>query len=176
MLNGIVPAMELRLMTASPSVAWRLRPALPPDAPALQRACLPYQPLEYVQNLLQRCQQAALNRHGLGLVAVLPDGGVIGFGQLTIWPHRAEISDLIVGEMWRGQGIGSALITRLLNAAREMAVTEAEIGVSLGNRRARALYHRLGFRDHRTITLDLGSGPESILYLTMTLSAQSDTE
>jgi len=161
-------------MIRPPSPDWRLRPALPGDAAALQRECLPHQPLEYVLSLLKRCQQAALNRRGLGLVAILPDGSVIGFGQLTAWPRAAEISDVIVGEVWRGQGIGSAIITRLLEAAREMAITRAEIGVSPDNARARALYYRLGFRDHRIIAPDLGGGPEPILYMTIALSTSPD--
>lgn len=154
----------------APQPVWRLRPALPADSRLLHRYCLPEAEPAFVDRLLHHCQQAALNRRGLGLVAALPDGRLVAFGQLTLWPRAAEISDLVVAGAWRGQGIGSALITRLIQAAREMAVDEIEIGVALQNYRALQLYRRLGFNYGRTLDLDLGSGPEPVMYLRMALT------
>lgn len=150
---------------------WRLRPARPIDAAGLRQSCLPHQALEQVDDLLKRAQKAARNRRGLSLVAELTDGTLIGFGQLTLWSRVAEISDVIVGERWRGQGVGSAIIRRLLDAAREMAVSRAEIGVALRNVRALQLYRRLGFQTGHTIELDLGDGPEPVLVMEMDLTA-----
>jgi ribosomal protein S18 acetylase RimI-like enzyme len=152
------------------ALTWRLRPALPGDAPALRDGCMPGRTLERVDGLLRRGQKAALHRRGLGLVVELSDGRLVGFGQLTLWPSTAEISDVIVAEAWRGQGIGSALIRRLLRAAHEMAMDRAEIGVALRNDRALRLYRRLGFEYGRTIDLDLGSGPEPVMYMEMDLA------
>ena len=153
-----------------PRPAWRLRPALPADAPALHRNCLPESNLAFAERLLRHCQQSALNQRGLGLVATLPDAHLIGFGQLTLWPCAAEISDLIVSEAWRGRGIGSAIIAGLLRAAREMHAEQVEIGVGLRNYDALRLYRRLGFNYGRTLDLDLGDGPEPVMYLWMPLS------
>ncbi len=158
----------------APRPAWRLRPALPADSRLLHRYCMPEAEPAFVERLLRHCQQAALNRRGLGLVAALPDGRLVGFGQLTLWPRAAEISDLVVAEAWRGQGIGSALITRLIQAAREMAVDKVEIGVALHNYRALRLYRQLGFNYGRTLDLDLGSGPEPVMYLWMALAPTAD--
>ena len=44
-----------------------------------------------------------------------------------------------------------------------------EIGVALSNHRALDLYRRLGFHDHHTIQIDLGIGPEPVLYLEKSL-------
>ncbi len=84
----------------------------------------------------------------LGIVAVC-DGDVIAYGQITLWPHTAEISDLIVTELWRSKGIGTLLIHRLIEAARDWQMPLVEIGVALDNPRALALYQRLGFREAR---------------------------
>ncbi len=150
------------------------RPARPEDAAQIQASCLTGQPVELVRELLQRCQKAALNRRGLGLVAVRPDGGVVGFGQLTLWPRGAEISDLAVSAPWRGQGVGTALIDRLIRVAREMHADAIEIGVALRNQDALRLYRRLGFQEGRILELDLGDGPEPVMYLGMSLAHGGD--
>ncbi|MBN2472424.1 MAG: GNAT family N-acetyltransferase [Anaerolineae bacterium] len=171
----------IRPATPSASIAppcqpvWRLRPALPADSPALHAACMPEAEPAFVDRLLRHCQQAALNRRGLGLVAVLPDNRLVGFGQLTLWPRAAEVSDLIVAEAWRSRGIGTTIITRLIQAAREMAVDEIEIGVALRNYRALQLYRRLGFNYGRTLDLDLGSGLEPVMYLWMALTPTAES-
>lgn len=149
---------------------WRLRPVLPGDAPALHRFCMPERTLDQIQRLVQHSQKAALNRRGLGLVAELEQGNVVGFGQLTLWARAAEISDVIVGKAWRGYGIGSAIIRKLVQAAREMAAERVEIGVALRNYNALLLYRKLGFSYGRTLDLDLGEGPEPVMYLEMRLA------
>ncbi len=159
-------------MTALPDLDFR--PALPEDAAQIQAACLTGQPVELVRELLQRCQKAALNRRGLGLVAVLPDGGVIGFGQLTLWPRAAEISDLAVSVAWRSRGVGTTLIDRLIRVAREMHAESIEIGVALRNQDALRLYRRIGFQDGRILTLDLGEGLEPVMYMGMPLDPGAD--
>lgn len=98
---------------------------------------------------------------------------MIGFGQLTIWSRSAEISDLIVSEAWRNQGIGSAMIARLIESARSLAKNRVEIGVAARNQRALALYRRLGFREDRTLNLDVGDGLEPVMFLQLDLDPKS---
>lgn len=148
---------------------WRLRPADLTDALALQNDCLHHASLDRVRLLLQNVQRNARHNRGLGLVVEDAAGHLIGFGQLTLWARTAEISDLIVSETWRSQGIGSALITRLMEAARSRAKNRIEIGVALRNTRALALYRRLGFQEDRTLDLDIGDGLEPILFLRLDL-------
>jgi ribosomal protein S18 acetylase RimI-like enzyme len=94
-------------------------------------------------------------------------GRAVGFGQLSRWGTRGEICNLIVSEAWRGQGIGSAMIRRLIGVARENSLADVEIGAALSNPRALALYRRLGFADDRRVMLDLGKGAEPVIYLLM---------
>ncbi len=148
-----------------------IRPACAEDAPSVQRACWPEQPLGKIATLLQRAEKLRKKRRGLGVVAVR-DGGIYGFGMLTLWPRAAEISDLVVSARYRGQGIGTAIIQFLTEAACELNATAVEIGVALSNTRALRLYRRLGFRDRRTIQVDLGQGPEPVLYLEKELTPQ----
>ncbi len=148
-----------------------IRPANTQDVDSLQRACWPEQPLGKVATLLQRAEKLRRGHRGLAVVATR-EGTVYGFGMLTLWPRAAEISDLIVHARYRGQGVGTAIIQFLTAAAQDLNASMVEIGVALSNVRALALYRRLGFHDHRTIQLDLGGGPEPVLYLEKELSAQ----
>jgi ribosomal protein S18 acetylase RimI-like enzyme len=120
--------------------------------------------LDRIMELLHRAQRLETNRRGLGAVATWDDR-LCGFGMLTLWPRAAEISDLFVNAAYRGRGIGTSLIRYLTEAARELNVGTLEIGVALSNPHALALYRRLGFVDERTIEIDLGQGPEPVLYL-----------
>jgi len=147
---------------------FQLRPVTPKDAETLQQACWPNWSFEAVQTLLQRVEGIERRKRGIGIVAF--DGErVLGYGQLTLWPRTAEISDLIVTPTHRSRGIGSAIINYLIEKARGWCLPQVEIGVALTNPRAMTLYQRLGFHQDRIINLDLGNGPEPVMYLTMAL-------
>ena len=148
-----------------------IRPVSTEDAPHIQRTCWPEQPQSKVVVLLQRAEKLRKRRRGLGVVAIR-EGVIYGFGMLTLWPRAAEISDLVVSARFRGQGVGTAIIQFLTDAARDLNASIVEIGVALSNTRALKLYRRLGFRDYRTIQVDLGQGPEPVLYLEKELSSQ----
>jgi ribosomal protein S18 acetylase RimI-like enzyme len=90
---------------------------------------------------------------------------VIGFGQLTLWPKCAELSDLVIAAPYRGNGLGTTLVQYLARTAREMHATCLEIGAAYSNPQALALYRHLGFQDQRTLQLDLGDGNEAVLFL-----------
>jgi ribosomal protein S18 acetylase RimI-like enzyme len=102
--------------------------------------------------------------HAWGMVAML-DGEVIGFGQLGRWGRRCEISDLIVAEAFRGNGVGTSIIVRLLDLAYQQGIQEVEIGAAVSNPRALILYKNLGFHEIQQVMMDLGHGPEPVIYL-----------
>ena len=140
------------------------RPVTLADAPALWAACWPGQRLADVELRLTD----VVSRRARGLTwgyAVVVEGIVIGYGQIGRWGRRVEISDLMLSEGWRGRGIGTQLITFLLGLARIKGFHEVEIGVAGSNPRALALYRRLSFSNERSLTLDLGDGPEPAIYL-----------
>ncbi len=138
------------------------------DIPALKRICWPEVSLEAVRAKIAGV--IARYERGLawGMVAVA-EGQPVGYGQLARWGRRGEISDLVVGEEWRGQGIGTAIVRRLLEIAREQGLGEVEIGAAESNPRAAALYRQLGFREKRRILLELGNGPEPVIFFVMQL-------
>ncbi len=138
------------------------------DVPALKHICWPEMPLEAVRakvaNIIARCERGL----AWGLVA-LTEEHAVGYGQLMRWGRRGEISDLVVGEAWRGQGIGTAIVQRLLEIAREQGMGEVEIGAASSNPRAAALYQRLGFEEKRRLLLELGNGLELVIFFVMRL-------
>lgn len=141
-----------------------IRPAHPDDASALVASLWPDRSLAYVREFLERARQRMVEGRGQAIV-VTAETGLCGFGLLTLWPRAAEISDLIVAPAFRDQGIGTAIIASLTEAARSLNATMVEIGAALWNVRALRLYRRLGFRDYRSIYLDLGHGPEIVIFL-----------
>lgn len=136
------------------------------DAAKLQAACYPYSSVDAVRELIQRALDLSKRGRGVGMVAV-SEGNILGYGQLTLWPRAAEISDMIVTEALRSKGIGSTIIQTLLEKCRLLHIAKVEIGAALSNPRAITLYRRIGFRDDRIIDLDLGDGIQPVMYLVM---------
>jgi ribosomal protein S18 acetylase RimI-like enzyme len=147
-----------------------IRPVERADVTPLRACCWPERSEMQVQRAVSRAMRLAAQGYGLGVVALAADA-VVGFGQLTQWVRAAEISDLIVCEGWRGQGIGTAIIQTLVRHAHAASVAAVEIGGVVDNTRALALYRRLGFRDKRVITLDLSGERTPVQYLELDLAA-----
>lgn len=142
-----------------------IRPVRLTDVAELQRDCWPDRSFDSVYRFVSRIRYNAGQGRAIGIVVTGEGDTLRGYGQFTLWPRCGEISDLIVAESERGQGIGTAIIQYLVRAAREMSAECVDIGVALSNPRALALYRRLGFRDSHTQKLDLGQGNETVLYL-----------
>ncbi len=146
-----------------------MRPVRLSDAELLRTDCWPERSFAAVYQLVMRARQNAIQGRGLGVVVVDNASALKGYGQLTLWPGCAEISDLVVSPPYRGQGVGTAVIQYLVRAAREMHVPCLEIGAALSNPGAVALYRRLGFVDDHTVHLNLGEGKEPVLFLRLVL-------
>lgn len=157
----------LGLLPPDPHV--RIRPVRLSDCVALHTTCWPERTYEAIYRFVARAQQNATQGRGFGAVVVDDEDEILGFAQLTLWPRCGEISDLIVAEAYRGQGLGTALIQYLARAARDMHVDCIEIGAMMRNSRAIALYRRLGFVDDRTDLMITELGKENVLYLILRL-------
>lgn len=141
-----------------------VRPLAPQDISILTQTCWTHRPPREINDLLTRLKRLREQQRGDGFV--LEQGTeIVGFGALTLWVNRAEISDLVVAPALRSQGIGTHLIHFLVEVARAHRAKVVEIGVTSDNTRALQLYQRLGFVLARAITLQHGSMPERILYL-----------
>jgi ribosomal protein S18 acetylase RimI-like enzyme len=151
-------------------LAVTLRPVQLADSATLHAVCWPDYAFDRVNQLIKRARANHRNERGLGVVVTSnTNGAVIGFGQFTRWPRCGEISDLVIAPPYRSRGLGTVLIQHLVQTARQMGADCVEIGVSLDNPRALALYRRLGFQDDHTVQLDLGQGMEPVLYLRLSL-------
>lgn len=93
----------------------------------------------------------------------------MGSGQLFPWGRNAEIADLVVAPTFRGRGIGRALLTALLAAARSLGYRRVEIGAEADNKAALSLYRQMGFVDRRTVRLQIDGTERALIYLARTL-------
>jgi len=86
-------------------------------------------------------------------VAVDDDGRRLGFIHLTTaddyYDDRttAHVADVVVAREAAGRGVGSALMERAEQWAREQGFAMLTLNVFAANRRARDLYARLGFAE-----------------------------
>ena len=65
----------------------------------------------------------------------------------TIPDKRVYVSRMIVKKEYRGQGIGSEILTFLIEKAKEMGFNEMTIGVDKDNTAALHLYRKFGFTE-----------------------------
>ena len=146
-----------------------IRPVQREDTAALS-ALWPHRTELDVLWLIKRAQQQATQGRGLGIVVTDERSDeAIAYGQITLWHRAAEIADLAVLDCHRCRGLGTVLVQHLVTAANQMHAKRIEIGVAISNPRALALYHRLGFLEHRTVLIDLGHGGEPVVYLNIDL-------
>ena len=160
---------DIPLALQPPDSLITMRPVRLSDAEPLRDHCWPERPFSAVYQLVMRARQNAVQGRGLGIVVMDEANMLRGYGQLTLWPGCAEISDLVVTPQHRRQGIGTAMVQYLVRAAREMHVPCVEIGAAMSNPGALALYRRLGFVDDHTVWLNLGEGKEPVLFLRLNL-------
>lgn len=118
-----------------------LRQMLSADLPAVREIdrlsyALPWPPAAYDHEL-----QA---EHSFPVVAVA-DGEVVGFGVLWMVVDEAHIATIAVHPEWRGQGMGRALLAKMLTIGREQGARLATLEVRVSNYAAQALYRSFGF-------------------------------
>jgi GNAT superfamily N-acetyltransferase len=105
-------------------------------------------------------------REGLQLIARDEDGGAVGFATIfwswsTLSAARLGVmNDLFVAESARGSGVADALIAACAKRCRERGATELAWQTAHTNRRAQAVYERVGAtRDERWIDYSLSVSP-----------------
>ncbi len=117
----------------------RLMPQLS-SAPAPTRAEL--------DNLLASPSVLILARH--------PDefGPIVGLAALGVFRTpsgvHAHVEDVVVDESLRGQGLGEALVSRLLQIARDMGLEGVSLTCNPRREAANRLYQRMGFKEWKT--------------------------
>lgn len=88
-----------------------------------------------------------VNRDHVYFVVVTRDGEVIGYAVAYIAAGEAEIANLAVAGLARGQGVGRILLEHLLTTLRDAGAVDVWLDVRASNVAARALYGRFGFQE-----------------------------
>lgn len=90
---------------------------------------------------------AELNNAGVSYCYLARDeaGTVLGFCSFWRVLDELHINNLAVSARYRRRGIGTALLTYVLDEGRRLGVRRASLEVRRSNEPARLLYERLGF-------------------------------
>lgn len=81
------------------------------------------------------------------LVLEHEDEGVIGYAVLWCVMDQGELANVAVTPRHRGRGLGTFLLSSVLDRARGRGVDTVFLEVRVSNERALGLYERLGFSD-----------------------------
>ena len=91
-------------------------------------------------------EELAMQGHGRHYVAAEEGTTLVGYaGMMLPGGRQAEVLTIAVDERQWGQGIGSALLTNLLDEAGRHDCSEVFLEVRADNPRAQDLYRRFGF-------------------------------
>lgn len=154
---------------------WIIRPARMEDAEALWRNCFSQDTLEATREYLAWCLKQMEKGRVVRLVAEV-GGETVANAQLTLWPNRAEIGSLVVAAEHRRQGIATALVATLTEAARQMGLQRLEIGARASEPGLIALYRRWGFAPYQKIELPRLSGKDCAIYMIKDLALPDQGE
>jgi ribosomal protein S18 acetylase RimI-like enzyme len=155
-----------------PDTRFQIRPIQYEDVEALRADCWSHRTLTRSRDLIRRIKDAENHQRGLGIVVLGANdtNTIIGYGQVMYWTNCAEISDLMVSEKHRSNGIGTAIIQYLIHNIPLAHLDCIEIGVAKSNDRAMTLYRRLGFVESYKLELNIGGDEkEPVIYLRIML-------
>lgn len=84
------------------------------------------------------------HKYGVFQVALI-EGKVVGYGGTWVLVDEAHVTNVVVREDHRGQGIGRKLMNEMLLKAREKGAVCATLEVRKSNEVALGLYEKMGF-------------------------------
>lgn len=88
------------------------------------------------------------------LFAAREDGRIVGIGMLVVMRlltgKRGRIEDVVVDEVFRGQGIGEQLAKALIAAAKDAGLSAVDLSSRPERVAANNLYRKLGFKQRET--------------------------
>ncbi|KAA9393635.1 ribosomal-protein-alanine N-acetyltransferase [Kocuria coralli] len=126
------------------TAGWQLRPASAADAAdleALEQKLFPQDAWS-----LEMILSEITHRTRSYWVATADDR-VIGYAGVMVVAETADVQNIAVVPDYEGQGIGTALLSRLHQVAVERGAREVLLEVRVDNERAQRLYRRFGYAD-----------------------------
>jgi GNAT superfamily N-acetyltransferase len=109
--------------------------------------------IEASPDALARVLKVAITDMGRGFLMLARDGGrVVGVAYVaTILSAEhcgpvAWLEELYVTPDWRHRGIGTALVTAVLERAQKAGIAAVDLEIDAAHQRVISLYQRLGFR------------------------------
>lgn len=86
------------------------------------------------------------NKNSHYIVAKL-DGEILGFAGIWKSVDDIHITDIVVKKSYRGNGIGSFLLQKLIELTKKLEFSELTLEVNANNEIARKLYLKFGFKE-----------------------------
>lgn len=121
--------------------ARRLRPMRADDLPQILAIEARAYPFPWPQEYFTRC----LSNDGF-YTWVLEEGGeILGYGVMAVYTTKVHILNLCVRPEQQGKGLGTHILTHMLDRARQRGAQVALLEVRPSNQPARNLYTTLGF-------------------------------
>ena len=105
--------------------------------------------ISYTPDSEEKYLQNTLDSPNNMMIVCVVDGRIAGNCEIVFFSsaktkHRGAVMIGLLKEFW-GMGIGSALFSELISAAKERGLKQLELEVIEGNTRAIALYEKMGF-------------------------------
>lgn len=98
--------------------------------------------------------QGMIKQKHLLILVAKEENRTVGMGQLVLLRKSlgfcAMIEDVIVDEKWRGKGIGTAVMEKLIAAARAKQVNYIDLTSRPERKEANEFYKKLGFEKRNT--------------------------
>lgn len=89
-----------------------------------------------------------IEQNHLSTYLVVEDGErVAGYCGVWLVVDEAHITNVAVLPDYRGQGLGEALMQRIMKIAKEVGARVMTLEVRLSNKAAQGLYRKMGFQD-----------------------------
>ncbi len=131
-----------------------LRPAGMQDAEAVARLAAQLGYDIGLSTVEERLREVLLSQSNLFLVAHLSDGMVVGWAHAALpvkvlIGRHADLYGLVVGERWRGSGIGQKLLAAVEAWALEQGCSQVLVRSNAIRERAHSFYRGLGYSEHK---------------------------
>ncbi len=143
-----------------------LRPMHEGDLDAVMEIELRAYPFPWTRGIFQDCLRA-----GYPGRVLVGDGGMVGYGLLSVAADEAHVLNVCVDPQCQSRGLGRRLLRDLVRVARQHGAARVFLEVRPSNASAIALYHSEGFNEigRRPRYYPAESGREDALVMAMEL-------